>query len=105
MKTHTFRVKARPSKSQAGGNVIPSSAGKSDSGGPGCITVKVKADNNPEELSWQILNRNGGLVAKSPALKALVPVSKKVCLPKGQYQFVMKDKFGDGAVSSHTTSF
>ena len=64
--------------------------------GSGCINVVVKADKQPDELSWSIINKNGKVMASNPQLKALTPVSKRVCLPPGEYEFVMKDKFGDG---------
>ena len=97
--THTFRVKAPPAPAQAN-RPNAAAAGKSESGSnnnnSGCLTVTVKGDRHPEELSWVILNKSGNTVATSPTMMKETPVSKKVCLPRGQYEFVIKDSFGDG---------
>eukprot|EP00578_Thalassiosira_sp_NH16_P009118 CAMPEP_0181115294 /NCGR_PEP_ID=MMETSP1071-20121207/21355_1 /TAXON_ID=35127 /ORGANISM="Thalassiosira sp., Strain NH16" /LENGTH=407 /DNA_ID=CAMNT_0023199491 /DNA_START=184 /DNA_END=1404 /DNA_ORIENTATION=- len=90
--SHGFTVKARPSSQSNHLNLVTSS--KNDS--TGCITVSVKSDKNADELSWSVVDRNDNQVATSPNLKALVPVSKKVCLPSGQYEVVLRDKYGDG---------
>lgn len=92
--TESFKVPARPPIIQPTSAVeVAASKGDNSSGGnTGCITVKVKGDKNADETSWLILNKNGNQVAVSPALKQLTPVSKKVCLPSGQYEFVMKDE-------------
>ncbi|KAL7545004.1 hypothetical protein ACHAWF_008374 [Thalassiosira exigua] len=100
----TFRVKARPfSNPNPAPAPAPAPAPVSKIGGAnpstGCITVRVKADRRPAEVSWRILNANGARVATSPAMKALQPVSKRVCLPRGKYRFVMQDNYGDGIVS------
>ena len=94
VKTHTFRVQKLPSTSQT--NNSNGSAVSAKNGGTGCVTVNTKADKYAGEVSWRILNKNGSQAGASPTLKALVPVSKKVCLPQDQYDFVMKDKYGDG---------
>eukprot|EP00584_Thalassiosira_punctigera_P010095 CAMPEP_0172544392 /NCGR_PEP_ID=MMETSP1067-20121228/14564_1 /TAXON_ID=265564 ORGANISM="Thalassiosira punctigera, Strain Tpunct2005C2" /NCGR_SAMPLE_ID=MMETSP1067 /ASSEMBLY_ACC=CAM_ASM_000444 /LENGTH=446 /DNA_ID=CAMNT_0013330951 /DNA_START=503 /DNA_END=1841 /DNA_ORIENTATION=+ len=92
--TQTFRVKAPPSRPPNNPNGL-AIGGKADSG-TGCVTVEAKADKHADELSWVIINDNGNQVGLSPALEALEPVSKKICLPPGQYKFEMRDKYGDG---------
>ncbi|KAL7537357.1 hypothetical protein ACHAXR_007764 [Thalassiosira sp. AJA248-18] len=89
--THTFVVEA-PQQQIAESKI----SAASDNSRSGCITVRVKADKHPEELKWTIMNKNGIEVAASPALKALAPVSKQVCLPKGKYEFRINDQYGDG---------
>ena len=99
---HTFLIEPPPSQpsNQNDNNFFVS--GKTDGQAApdpdGCVKVTVKSDNYPDEISWEIVNRNGNTVATSPALKALVPVMKEVCLPSGGYDFIMRGD-GDGVVS------
>ena len=99
MAEHTFLIEPPPSN-QNDNNFFVS--GKTDGQAApdpdGCVKVTVKSDNYPDEISWEIVNRNGNTVATSPALKALVPVMKEVCLPSGGYDFIMRGD-GDGVVS------
>eukprot|EP00970_Alexandrium_tamarense_P007375 scaffold1339_cov207-Alexandrium_tamarense.AAC.29 len=66
----------------------------------GCITVEILGDDHPEETSWSIVNQSTGLTVGNAPLGTYAgltsPKSTEVCLPKGKYDFVVKDKYGDG---------
>lgn len=102
---HIFLIEPPPPSNQDDNNFLSAVvSGKTDGQAApdpdGCVKVTVKSDNYPDEISWKILNRNGNTVATSPVLKALVPVTKEVCLPSGFYEFIMHGD-GDGVVSLH----
>ncbi|HIG32728.1 MAG TPA: hypothetical protein EYQ09_04755, partial [Flavobacteriales bacterium] len=57
------------------------------------ITVTVTTNPWPSEVSWDITDANGVIVASSPA-NAIGTFD--ICLPFGCYNFNMYDSFGDG---------
>lgn len=93
--THTFKVRAPPSEDNS--NASPDDDISKSSGSGGCITINAQADKNADELSWRIVKKDvNQVVGRSSALMAFSPVSKKVCLPPGEYNFEMRDTYGDG---------
>jgi hypothetical protein len=53
------------------------------------------ADRQPDEVSWKITKERREVLASLP-MQALAAVSERKCLPRGQYEFVLRDAFGDG---------
>ena len=66
---------------------------------PDCteIDFRIKFDNYPEDISWNIKNASGQIVASGKEYDQRGrEISVKECLPSGCYTIEMNDSYGDG---------
>jgi hypothetical protein len=60
------------------------------------ILVAVTTDSYPEETSWEIRDASGNIVATGSGYPEDETTEVPVCLPDGDYTFILKDSYGDG---------
>ena len=64
------------------------------------LTIDIQTDNYPEDISWQVVNQNGTIIASiNPASLALANTlyTWDVCLSSTDcYDFTITDSYGDG---------
>jgi hypothetical protein len=60
------------------------------------LTIDLVFDDYPEETSWEILNASSNVVASSDAYDGEISASENLCLPDGDYTFVIYDFYEDG---------
>ena len=63
-----------------------------------CININLNFDHYPSDTSWEIESiSDKSVVAKSPQYgDSFTTNSSHVCLPDGDYAFVITDKYNDG---------
>jgi hypothetical protein len=65
-------------------------------GGVG-VSISILTDNYPEEITWQLLDAGGNVIASAgPFLDTMTLVEEVICVPEACYSFVILDSFGDG---------
>ncbi|GIS08618.1 MAG: hypothetical protein CM15mP112_07300 [Flavobacteriales bacterium] len=69
------------------------------------LTIDIQTDNYPEDISWQVVNQNGTIIASiNPASLALANTlyTWDVCLSSTDcYDFTITDSYGDGLCCSY----
>jgi hypothetical protein len=65
-------------------------------GGVG-VMISITTDNYPAEITWQLLDADGNIVASAgPFVDQMTLIEEVICVPEGCYSFVILDSFGDG---------
>jgi hypothetical protein len=62
------------------------------------VEIKVKTDNFPQEIAWNLVNKCGAnfTLSSPPYSSPNKMQSTTACLPSGKYTFTITDEFGDG---------
>ncbi|MCB9263727.1 MAG: zinc metalloprotease [Lewinellaceae bacterium] len=67
--------------------------------GQNILTLNINFDNNPGEITWQILDNGGGLAASGGPYTSNTPgssVAEDICLPDGCFTFTIFDAGNNG---------
>lgn len=68
--------------------------------------IQIKTDLAGWESRWEVRRANGAIVTRGPPAGRRYADNKSylggICLPPGQYRFIMYDKFSDGMCGSRT---
>ena len=63
-----------------------------------CLNLELSFDNYPQETSWEI-SQNGKVILEGSSYATIAPgrtLTEEICVPKGCFDFTMKDSYGDG---------
>lgn len=70
------------------------------------LTLMIFPDNNPEEISWEVLNSAGTVVASGGPYSSTSAITEHINLTEIDcYEFVMYDAGGNGLCCAHGTGF
>lgn len=70
------------------------------------LTLMIFPDNNPEEISWEVLNSAGAVVASGGPYSSTSTITESIILTEIDcYEFVMYDAGGNGLCCAHGTGF
>jgi len=76
-------------------------------GGDVLIRVEARADEYSTDTSWEILDPDGVRILHQPegSFAELEYKTSSICVPHGEYTFVIRDKYGDGMCCRYGEGF